>query len=161
MAMRNVLVGTDFSKSSDKALRLAVDLAAEQGAELVLLHVAQPVIVGASPELYGASTAVLQLIEQQEAFAKQKLERMSASIRRKSGCSVRVMVRSGSAHSTIVSVADRIGADLIVIGTQGRSGLSHLLLGSVAERVVRLARCPVLTVGARARVRTRKRRKKG
>ncbi len=160
MTKRRILVPTDFSKTSNKALGVAVDLAAAQSAEIVLLHVAQPVLVGASPEIYGASAMVLKLIAEQEADAKRRLQRMGLSVRRKTGAPVRVLVRSGSAHEVIVAVADRLAADLIVIGTQGRSGLSHLLLGSVAERVVRLARCPVLTVSARARVRSRKRGKR-
>ena len=160
MGARRILVPVDFSKTSTKAVLAAQRLAAATPSEIVLLHVVQPVIIGASPDVYGASQVLLSVVADQEKLAKRQIERLAARVRRQSGATVKTLVRVGAPYERILGAAERISADLIVMGTQGRSGLSHLFLGSVAERVVRLAKCPVLTVGARARVAASPRRRK-
>lgn len=68
---------------------------------------------------------------------------------REAGLTVRTLVKTGAPHEVIVAAADELGADLIVLGTHGRGGINRALLGSVADRVVRLAACPVVTVRER------------
>ena len=150
MAIRRILVPTDFSKASAKALGLALEIAAPAGAEIVLLHVVQP-FVAISPDPTGAASAAMTVLAEQEELAEQKLDVLATATRRRHR-PTRALVRTGSTHGVVLETAVRMRADLIVMGTQGRSGLSHLLLGSVAEKVVRLAPCPVLTVGPKARV---------
>ena len=150
MAIRRVLVPTDFSKVSAKAVELAIEIAAPAGAELVLLHVVQP-FVAISPDPTGAASAAMAVLAEQENLSARKLATLAAATRRRHQ-KTRGLVRTGSTHGVVLETAARTGADLIVMGTQGRSGISHLLLGSVAEKVVRLAPCPVLTVGPKARV---------
>ena len=86
-----------------------------------------------------------QLFEQGRKWVEDELEKW-ASAARAEGMTVRTIVRTGSANEEIVNLATDEGAELIIMGTHGRTGLNRMLLGSVADRVVRLARCPVLTV---------------
>lgn len=139
----NILVATDFSEVADAALEYGRTLAEHFRAELHLLHVAGDLlaanagVAGYLPDL----TAVQR--EGEEAARKQVSERLGGQHgSRGHGL---VLTSNAPAH-TIVEYANSSKMDLIVIGTQGRSGVSRLLMGSVAERVVRTAPCPVLTV---------------
>lgn len=144
-----ILVPTDFSEPSDAALQYARMLAREFGASLHLLHVFQPPLHLASvvsTEVYLADAFAIQaeLMEQ----AKNRLaERVTTGDRERYGASAEIV--TGQTASTIVKYATERHMDLIVMGTHGRGGMSHVLLGSVAERVVRTAPCPVLTVRQR------------
>ena len=140
-AIRRILVGVDFSPPSDKALALAVDLAKKLGAELTLLHVYQipafafpETIVPAPPE------TVDRLINEN----RKHLEQLAVSVRAQ-GVAAATDLLPGSAFVELVGRA-RQGFDLVVVGTHGRTGLRHALLGSVAEKVVRKSPVPVLTV---------------
>lgn len=139
---RKILVPTDFSDCSEAALRVALDLAAPLGARLRLLHVYPAPALLFDP--YGIQPAEPVLLEAPKA-ARQRLEREIETV---SGTGVEIdgEVREGAPAAQIVEEAREWGADLIVIGTHGHTGLQHALLGSVAERSVRLAPCPVLTV---------------
>jgi nucleotide-binding universal stress UspA family protein len=128
-------VPTDFSEPSVAALEVAAALARVQRGELLIVHV--------SPEPDGGSAAARALDEDTRA-----LQRLLEETRPRDA---RVPLRHLGLHgddtaAVIVAAAEREGADLIVIATHGRSGLSRLLLGSVAEAVVRTAECPVLTL---------------
>lgn len=141
----SVLVAVDFSPTSDVALEYATGLARRVGATVHLLHVVEsPLAAGPlSPEVYIAATpfARNRLIDE----AAARLARLVGSAQREL-LHVTSEVRVGSAADTVCSVAEERHSDLLVIGTHGRTGLAHLLVGSVAEQVVRQAPCPVLTV---------------
>jgi universal stress protein A len=140
-----ILVPTDFSAPSNAALDYARTLAERFGASLHLLHVVEdPFINGAlGTEIYiGASDAVRDsLIEE----AAARLEAVVAEWTRE-GLRVTSEILMGHPAKAIRDVAEQRQDDLIVMGTHGRSGMAHLLLGSVAEKVLRHAPCPVLTV---------------
>ena len=140
-----ILVPTDFSPAADLALAHAKALAQAFGASLHLLHVFDDPYTAAAyaPEVF----ATLPPEYREAAFAdavRQLNQRIGAQEIREFGGTTDVVV--GSPAREIVRVAAERGVDLIVMGTHGRSGLAHLVLGSVAERVVRTAPCAVLTV---------------
>jgi nucleotide-binding universal stress UspA family protein len=131
---RHILAATDFSGASDHAVEFAAQLANALGAKLTLVHAFEepyPYPVPLPPEYVGDIRA--------------RLEARCAELR-SSGADVRGVVRKGPPWSEVVSAAADEGADLIVVGTHGRRGLPRWLLGSVAERIVRLAPVPVVAV---------------
>jgi universal stress protein A len=134
-----IIVPTDFSYASDAALGYARMLAARFGASLHLLHVVDE--PGSWSEVYAA---IPDIRDRLSADAARRLEAMAACL--PPALQATSAVVCGAPVPTIVKVAESQGADLIVMGTHGRRGMGHVLLGSVAERVVRLAPCPVLTV---------------
>jgi nucleotide-binding universal stress UspA family protein len=151
---RVIVVPTDFSTCSEAALTLALDMAAANGARLVLVHV---IDVGASLALDAAmSSAALGFatavgVDQQlRENAATALEAAKARVL-SAGLPVETRACEGTPEEEIIAIASEVSADLIVMGTQGRSGLEHLLVGSVAEKVVRGAPMPVLTVRRAAR----------
>lgn len=138
-----IVVPTDFSDCSEEAWALAKRVAGTLGSEVVLAHVFVEPIVYGDPSLAGDTT--WQLFEQGRKWVEDELEKW-ASAARPQGMTVRTIVRTGSAHEAIVNLATDERAELIVMGTHGRTGLNRLLLGSVTDRVIRFAPCPVLTV---------------
>jgi nucleotide-binding universal stress UspA family protein len=142
-AMKKILIPTDFSDCARRAEEGAVALGRALGAELILLHVAVEV------PLYNEGMSGLvnprAVYEAQRAWAENTLAARAAELRGM-GVSARCVIRSGVAVDEILALAAEEGCDLIVIGTHGRGGLSRFFLGSVADRVVRLATCPVMTV---------------
>jgi len=145
---KTVLAATDFSEPAETASRLARELAGSFAARFHILHV---IVLLEDPHLEESHRLQLEelVATADEARRKVLAERPpdSAEV-----AVVPHLVRGIAPGETIVEVAANVGADLIVMGTHGRRGLSHLLLGSVAERVVRTARCAVLTVRAEAAV---------
>jgi universal stress protein A len=145
--IRRVLVPVDFSPYSDEAVAYATGLAKRLDASIELLHVVEdPYLTGTwSPDVY-----VPDAIASLESLARDAHDRLTVATAaiRVQGVTATASVRKGSAPRTIVEHATVENVDLIVLGTHGRTGLAHVLLGSVAERVVRLAPCPVLTVKA-------------
>jgi nucleotide-binding universal stress UspA family protein len=136
-----ILCATDFSDTAEAAWAAAQELARTHGAELVLVHVFAELPV--QSEI--AVIEVQRVWDEQRAWVERALaERVTAAAAQ--GLAARWVLKMGVAPESIVDAAGETGADLIVIGTQGRTGLSRLVLGSVAERVVRLAPCPVLTL---------------
>jgi nucleotide-binding universal stress UspA family protein len=145
-SLRTILVPHDFSSPSDAAFALAEELAQLSGACLHLLHVVHaPMLHALTPTgpldlalpevvLVGARLEAEELLSRAAVDSRQKVE---------------VHVLEGLPTDAICTLAEKIGADLIVMGTHGREGLSHFLLGSVAERTLRRAPCPVLTVRSR------------
>ena len=136
-----ILVPYDFSDCSMAALARAAELAGLTGSTLVLLHVIESVTQGLLIE---------QKISRQtqgkwRARVTRELSAL-ASARADAGRFSRPLVKAGKPWEVIVATASRVSADLIVLGTHGHTGLKHAVLGSVAERVVRHATCPVLTV---------------
>ena len=148
--VKRILVPTDFSETADKALVYAKDLATRIGASLHLVHVFKdPYAVAAyTPEVYTPVPAEVRERAMEE-VRERLLERLDADEEQQFRGS-RGIVR-GLVAPQIVDYAATQDIDLIVIGTHGRRGVAHLLLGSVAEHVVRTAACPVLTVRAEHR----------
>jgi nucleotide-binding universal stress UspA family protein len=142
--IRSILAPTDFSAHSEKAVRYGCGLAERLGSELHLVHVLSE-ILPAGPDPLLMPVMPPEYYTENEARAKETLGRL-LNPSWGSPRSLVTAVRWGSPVETIVSYADDHGVDLIVIATHGRTGLSHVLLGSVAERIVREAPCPVLTI---------------
>jgi nucleotide-binding universal stress UspA family protein len=142
--LHRILVPTDFSKHSENALTYATAFAEKFGAELYLLHVVQDLAVFI-PEALTAAPPISPPVEQLTAAVRQALDRVieSHQLRR---FNAHAEVREGNPFYEIVRFAKEENIDLIIMGTHGHSGLVHVLLGSVAEKVVRKAPCPVLTV---------------
>lgn len=141
---KHLLVPTDFSDPSECALELALDLAIQQKAQLTLVHFWEIppypyVLASCSPP--DLMTAIQEAANQQlaETLARVQVRLPSA----------KAVCRMGSPWQEIVGAIRDLHADLVVMGTHGRRGVRHALLGSVAEKVVRLSPVPVLTVPAR------------
>lgn len=139
--IRRIVCPTDFSPTAARAADFAASLAKAFGAAVTLLHVL--------PEMnyplrgLGVAAAFPQLLAELRTRAHEQLQKALPTF---AGIACTTELREGAPHETILAVAKELGADLIVIGTAGHTGLAHALLGSVAERVVRLSTCPVLTV---------------
>ena len=143
--IKKILVPVDFSEQSTEALRLAADLAQRYEASLDLLHVFH-VMTYALPEGYVVPTAdQLALIMQKY---RVQLEAARQSALNAGAPKVEAILLQGGVASEILRAAQESKPDLIVMGTHGRTGAKHLLIGSVAEHIVRVAPCPVLTVRA-------------
>jgi universal stress protein A len=143
-SFQKILVPVDFSEHSRAAVDAAVEFARSFGGSIHLLHCYAIQPGGISP--YGVAAPAAYFNEIREA-AQRELDAWSEKLLSE-GVEVTTSLRSDSPSPTIVEVAYEIEADLIVIGTRGLSGIKHVMLGSVAERTVRTAPCPVLTVKA-------------
>jgi nucleotide-binding universal stress UspA family protein len=149
MNIKRVLVPIDFSSSSLRALEFAVDLAKPFKAELVMLFAVEPILY-VVPDYGGAqSAAMADALDAQRRTARAELARLERRYAQR-GLKVRPVMETGRASQVIADAAKRLKADLIVMSTHGRTGVSRLLMGSVTERVVRTATCPVLTLHAAA-----------
>lgn len=139
---QKILVPLDFSKHADAALALAIELAKGHGAEIHLVHAYE--LPTAVTMAYGVAIpqAVWDGI-QEAALARLEEGRQRVEA---AGQRAKTHLATAPAADAITSAAEAIGADLIVMGTRGLGGLKHVLLGSVAERTIRTAHCPVLTV---------------
>jgi len=139
----HILVPTDFSPGAEAALDWARSLGAAFQAEVILLHVADLSIAALAgfPSTLAMVPAAGELLDRIRIEADEEMARLVA---RTPGA--RGVVREGTPRSVILDVARELGAQLIVMGTHGRTGLTHVFFGSVAEHVVRHSRVPVLTV---------------
>ena len=142
-AITTILVPTDFSEYSRQALSYAEMVAKTFDAKIVLIHVIDTV-----------SYAVTESVQWTEVYARLEatIQPMLDGLIReaeKRGVAAESKLTQGVPYDQIVKTAENVHADLVVMGTHGRTGIPHVLLGSVAERVVRLAPCPVLTVRSR------------
>ncbi len=143
-AIRRILHATDFSRASRAAFQRAVELARASRAELTLVHVFTPPLVYA-PDGYALPQAYQEMLDSVRSQAQKQLDTLLAKARA-AGVRARGLLLEGVPHDRIVRAAKSRRADLVVIGTHGRTGLARLFLGSVAGRVVAAASCPVLTV---------------
>lgn len=140
LRLHRILVPIDFSECSRKALQYAASFARQFQAELMLLHVVElPVVTGLPAE------PMLPEMEAPEDTAAE----LGAWAKQSGVAGAKAVVSTGPAYAEIVDTADEGNVDLIVIGTHGRRGLAHLLMGSTAEKVMREAPCPVLVVRER------------
>jgi len=145
LPVKRVLCPIDFSEPSREAFNVAVELASHFAAGLCLVHVV-PVL----PALPNDPTYVFKVPEYERllhADADEKLRQLGREATSR-GITVHTTVGHGEAAREIVRIADEENADLIVMATHGMTGWRHVMFGSVAERVVRLAKCPVLTTRA-------------
>lgn len=140
--VKRILFPTDFSEHSEHAWTYALAFAKEFGAELHLIHVvAAPPHVGEAYVTYDPK----KLLEAMTAEANAQLDRM-VEVARDAGLTFHRLVVTGVDFREIIEAARTREVDLIVMATHGRTGLAHALMGSVAEKVVRKAPCPVLTI---------------
>lgn len=141
--LNRILVATDFSECSREAVRVACGFADLFGAELHLLHVLESHAI--STPVFAGGLALNQWIQESRRAAEAGL---AGAVPAEWAVGKRVLrtIAEGPAYLEIVRYAGQQAIDLIVLGTHGRSGIAHALVGSVAERVVRKAPCPVLTV---------------
>ena len=144
---RRILFATDFSSASRRAFTTAVRVAKGSRAPLVVVHVAAP-LMRLAPEQYIASTTWDAIEEGAQTWARRQLSRLVERAT-KQGVRPTGLLLQGMASQEIVRAARSKRCDLIVLGTHGRTGLSKLVLGSVAGRVVATAPCSVLTVRGR------------
>jgi nucleotide-binding universal stress UspA family protein len=142
--LKRILVPTDFSKFSQNALSYAAALAEKFGAELYLLHVVQNIGV-MIPDMVNVVPPIMPSNEQMTGAVREALDRVIKD-NKLERFKPKPEVRLGTPFYEIIQFAKETNADLIVMGTHGHSGLAHMLLGSVTEKVVRKAPCPVLTV---------------
>jgi len=152
LPIRSILYPTDFSKRSDHAFELDSSLAHDYGAKLLVLHVVPPPAM-----IYGEGIIVPQPDNYQNQF-REKLRQLQPQ---DAGVHVEHRLEEGDPVAEILRVAGESCCDLIVMGTHGWTGLNRLLMGSVAEGVVRKAPCPVLTVKIPAAAQSAKESKSG
>jgi len=143
--LTKIVCPTDFSPTSSAAVNYAGTLADSFGAELVLLH--------AIPQMdyplrsFGMSSSLGHIREELETRAQESLDKRVNTLKESlPDINVRLVVKHGEPHDTTLECAKEESADMVVMGTHGHTGITHALLGSSAEKVVRLATCPVLTV---------------
>jgi nucleotide-binding universal stress UspA family protein len=140
--IRSILAAVDFSECSDHALQAAADLAKQTGAELHVVHALDLPIPIFNP--YAVSipdTLLTQAREEASRRLREAVERAGQA-----GVAAKSHLTEVPAAPAIARLAEELGADLVVMGTHGHTGLKHVLLGSVAERTLRLAPCSVLIV---------------
>jgi nucleotide-binding universal stress UspA family protein len=144
IALKDILVATDFGEPADAALTYGRELARTYGATLHVLHIVDDVYLRLGGDAYVAVLPELQ--RDAELAAQQRLDALLIDNDPQPLPVRKVTVTSAAPATAIVDYAKANGIDLIVVGTHGRRAVAHLLMGSVAERVVRTAPCPVLTV---------------
>lgn len=142
-APRTILVATDFSETAEKAVDYAAQLATKLGAKLAVVTAVATPVVGMSEVAVAISVGTIEEVIAENQAA---MDRLIAKYR--GVLDLEPVVRNGDPQTVILDAVGLVGADLLVIGTHGRTGLKRLLLGSVAEQVIRHAKCPVLTVHA-------------
>ena len=137
MSQMKVLFPTDFSHTGDAALEMATSIARDRGGKLLIVHVEEP------PAVYGAGEMYYGIPEPAPEDLKRMLEKVTPA---GEPVPYEHHLVTGEPANGIIRLAEAEGVDLIVLGTHGRTGISRLLMGSVAEIIVRRASCPVLVV---------------
>ena len=143
LAIQRILVPIDFSVHSKNALRYAVPMAEQYGATLFLIYVVEPTIY---PADLGFGQVVMPGVE--EELRNKSAEELKSLIEREIGdkAKAEAVIRMGKPHQEILAEAEEKKIDLIVLATHGHTGVEQMLFGSTAMRVVRLAKCPVMTI---------------
>lgn len=143
--IRTILHPTDFSRASTPAFKRAVEMAKDHRAQLLIVHVLAPVAPIVMADGYVPPTVYDDMEAAGRAGAQKQLRKLAERAKR-AGIRVKTLVLEGIAHERIVQAARSRKADVVVIGTHGRTGFARFFLGSVASRVVAVSPCPVLTV---------------
>ena len=143
LSFRVIVVPTDFSDHSLRALSYALGLAGKYDADVKILFVNEPGLQVSDMAWVGVDERTLK-----DEHVKEARANLDMIIREQipPDMAVEAIIRSGDAVDEIIAYADEVNADLIVMATHGRTGLSHMLMGSTAEQVIRRASCPVLTL---------------
>jgi universal stress protein A len=144
---KTILVATDLTETSAPAMRHAIALAHQLGGEVVALHVTRPFDPGRWLSPFAPDeTELLRSLAQREQQAAQRIleDQTAGEDVARWGIPVTAVVKTGDAATVIAAVARELPAHLLVVGTHARQGLSHALIGSVAEKLLRLAPCPVV-----------------
>ena len=142
--IKNIIVPTDFSRLSQSAFEYACDLAERMDAAIHLVYVLEknpPFLV-----VKGLHVSEETILKSMEEEALKQLNEFANELREDLPIKILPVLRHGMDYEEIVNYAKEVGAELIVIATHGRTGLLHNLLGSVAEKVIRYAKCPVLVI---------------
>ncbi len=142
---QKIIVATDLTPASEPALKEAVEMAKEKGSELVITHVYQPPDVAQAEAI---TSGVYDEWDRNLRTAAEKGLKPLVEDAKKEGINARALVLSGPAYEAIADAAEKNDADLVVMGTHGRKGVSRFFVGSVASRVISTAPCPVMTVRA-------------
>lgn len=145
--IRRILHASDFSPASRGAFAKAVEMAKTNRAELMLLHVMAPLMMPLA-DGYMAPKVYEDFVRTARAAARKQVDALVAKAR-KAGVRVTGLLAEGVSHEQILRTARAKRADLVILGTHGRTGLTKLMIGSVAGRVVAMATCPVMTVRAK------------
>ena len=141
--IKSILAPSDFSTHAEHALKYAGELAKNLKAKMYVLHVAEYSNVGGDPD--ATELLIPNYIPELEKRGKDQLDQITRRLR-EVGVDAHSVFVAGRAYQDIARMAKELNVDLIVLGTHGRTGFSHLFFGSTAEKVVRLCPCPVLTV---------------
>jgi nucleotide-binding universal stress UspA family protein len=144
---RTILHPSDFSPASRPAFRKALELAKESGAQLLLVHVLP--VLPMLPDVYIAASTYNELQRGQRTSAQKQLDRLVRTAKAAGVQASGILLDFGVPAERITRLATSTHADVIVMGTHGRTGLTRALMGSVAARVVASAACPIMTVRAR------------
>lgn len=144
IAIQRILAPTDFSDNSTRAVRYAAELAEKFSSEMILLHVVQDLAL-VLPDAVMPTPVTTPNLDEMIAAARTGIANLIGSLHLEA-LKPRAEVRVGSPATEIVAAAADLKADLLCVSTHGRTGLAHFLLGSVAEKIVRHAPCPVLSV---------------
>lgn len=141
--IKKVLVPIDFSDYSKSALKYAVSFCKHFNADIILIYVIEPVIY--PPDFSMGQIAIPSVNTEWDERAKEELDKLAKSDITK-GAHVKTIIKTGKPFIEIIETAAELDVDLIIIATHGHSGVEHILFGSTAEKVVRKAPCPVLTL---------------
>ena len=145
-APKNILVPTDFSKYSDASLQKAVDIAIQYEAKIYLLHVITQHIQQCAVDYCLTTQLVNQLEKESIKGAEDKLKKEANALAKQKGVKIFFDIKSGIPHEVILSEQKAKKIDLIVIASHGKTGILKQLIGSVADKVVKGAKCPVIVV---------------
>lgn len=141
--IKKILVPIDFSDYSKGALKYAVNFSKSFNAEMTLIYVVEPVIY--PPDFSMGQIAIPSVNTEWDERAKHELDKLARE-EIPSGVTVKTLIKTGKPFIEIIETAGELNIDLIIISTHGRTGVEHILFGSTAEKVVRKAPCPVLTL---------------
>lgn len=142
MKLQMILIPTDFSELSNEAIDVALPIVKQLGAEVVFLHVLQRL---------DHPDDMTALLDEGYAYLRDRSTRLLNDLviqAKQAGVAASTELVNGHPEDEILRMAKKMGADLIMMGTHGRTGFNHMILGSQAERVVRMAPCPVTTIKA-------------
>ncbi|MCK9276109.1 MAG: universal stress protein [Syntrophales bacterium] len=143
---KKILVPSDFSEFSNNAIQKAADIAEEYGAQIILLHVISSDIQQCADQYCLSADLMRQFEEESIRVSKENMEKAAGSITSSRGIDVVFDIKKGIPSDVILAEQKKNDVDLIVIASHGRTGVEKLLMGSVAEKVVRGADCPVMVI---------------
>jgi len=141
--IKKVLVPIDFSDYSKSALKYAADFAQKFNAEMILIYVVEPVIY--PPDFSMGQIAIPSINTEWDMKAKEELDKL-ADTEISNSITVKTIIKTGKPFIEVIETASEEDVDIIIIASHGHSGMEHILFGSTAEKVVRKAPCPVLTL---------------